>query len=121
MLDAAGKGLGQGVYYETRSLADTRSRTTFGITGDLVQLYDGVDWYFPLATSPWSLSRQKVHVDLHCDVVRAQDVNGQRVWTHVESPPVGGTLSPMVRSYLPLAQRELKKIRIWITETGTDT
>ena len=121
IVNAAGTGLGHGVRYETRSLADMRFRTTYSVSGDLIKLYDGVDWYFPGLSSPWSLSLQKVHVDLHCDAVRAQHANGQRVWTHVESPPRGGTLTPTIRSYIPLAKREVKKIRVWITETGTDT
>ena len=121
IVNAAGMGLGHGVRYETRSLADMQFRTTYSISGDLIKLYDGVDWFFPGLSSPWSLSLQKTHVDLHCDVVRAQHANGQRVWTHVESPSGGGTLTPTVHSYIPLAQRELKTIRIWITETGTDT
>ena len=121
MVNAAGTGLGIEVRYETWSLADMRSRTTYGISGDLIKLYDGVDWFFPGLLSPWSLSLQKTHLDLHCDVVRAQHTNGQRLWMHVESPSGGGTLSPMVRSYIPLAQREVKKIRVWTTETGTDT
>ena len=121
VVNAAGTGLGHGVRYETQSLVDMRSRTTYALSGDLINLYDGVDWFFPGLSSPWSLNLQKTHIDLHCNVIRSQHANGQRLWTHVKSPPGGGTLTPAMRSYIPLAKRELNKIRVWIPETGTDT
>ena len=112
---------GPGVHYETRSLADMNSRFPSypPLYGNQLRFDDQVDWYFPLATNKFEAKRVPVHVDVHCDVVRAQHANGQILLAHAEMG--GGTLTPTMRSYIPLAHRELKTIRIWITETGTDT
>ena len=120
VVNAVGMGLGNGVRYETRSLVDMRFRTTYTLLGALIKLYDDVDWYLTASNSPWSLGLKKEHVDIHCDVVRQQHATGQML-AHTEILPGGGMWTPTVRSYVPGAKREVKKIRVWITETGTAT
>ena len=119
--NTAGTGLGNSVRYESRSLADMKSRTTYGLSGDHIFLYDGVDWYFPMLMSPWPSSvipkTVPQHVDIHCDAVETQHTNGQ-ILLHAE---VGGTMTPVVRSYVNLAKTEVNQIKVWITESGTST
>lgn len=109
---------GPGVHYKTRSLHDMNSRFPSypPLYGNQLQFDDQVDWYFPLVTNKFEAKTS--HVGIHCDVVRSQHTNGQ-ILAHAERG--GGTWTPTVRSYLPLAKREIKKIRLWITETGTTT
>ena len=109
---------GPGVHYETRSLSDMNSRFPSypPFYGNQLRFDDQVDWYFPLVTNKFEAKRVLTHVDVHCDVVRSQHANGQ-ILAHAEMR----LWTPTVRSYVPLPKREIKKIRVWITETGTAT
>ena len=63
-------------------------RTTYGLSGDQILLYDVVDWYFPMLMSPWpsSFIPKNKHVNIHCDAVQTQHTNGQ-ILLHAEIPP----------------------------------